>query len=326
MKVKLLSLTISAILTVVFGFIIIPILKRFKIGQPILGYVTEHEGKKGTPTMGGIIFILGAIVTFFIFNDEKSRLSTLAISVALGFLVVGFLDDFLKIKFSKNEGLTPIQKFAFQTIISLIASYFSFNSGLDFLYIPFFGGKFSLGALVILLNALVFVATVNSVNLTDGLDGLCASVSLVVFVALSVLIYIQTKNFPSYINAKEYNSLALFSLCMAGSMLGYLLFNVNKASVFMGDTGSLSIGGAISSIAVLSGNTLFIPFIGVFYLISTLSVIIQVAKFKRTGKRVFLMAPFHHHLQKKGFSEGKISFAYAFFTFIISAFSIICSL
>ncbi len=322
MKEYLLAFAFSAVFTVILGFLLIPLLKRFKIGQPILKYVSEHKGKSGTPTMGGILFILGSIIAFLIFNKSSSRLTNLTVAVTLGFCIVGFLDDFIKIKFKRNEGLTAMQKFVFQTVISLIASYFAYDTGLNFQYLPFTTVKIPLGLFVIFINALVFVATVNSVNLTDGLDGLCASVSSVVFIAFGVIILLQANQFSSFINLSEYGSLALYSFSLSGALLGYLVFNTNKASVFMGDTGSLSIGGALSTVAILSGNTFYIPILGVFYLVSTLSVIIQVVKFKRTGKRVFLMAPLHHHFQQKGYSEGKISYAYTFITLIISAFAV----
>ncbi|MBQ3235721.1 MAG: phospho-N-acetylmuramoyl-pentapeptide-transferase [Clostridia bacterium] len=323
MKTYLLAVIISALLTVFFGFILIPVLKRLKVGQPILKYVSEHKAKSGTATMGGILFVFSAIATYFIFSNGKSRLINLTVAITLGFLVIGFLDDFLKIKLKHNEGLTPAQKFTFQIVISLIASYFAFDTGLNFIYLPFTDIKLKLGVFVIPLSAIVFLATVNSVNLTDGLDGLCGSVSIVVFLALAVIIVLQAKVFPSYINDSEYKSISLFCVCMAGALLGYLVFNTNKASVFMGDTGSLAIGGALSTVATLSGNVLYIPIIGVFYLISTLSVIIQVIKFKRTGKRVFLMAPLHHHFQEKGHSESKIAYTYSFITLIISLLCIL---
>ncbi len=322
MKSHLLAFVFSAIFTVILGFLIIPLLRKLKIGQPILKFVSEHKGKSGTPTMGGTLFILGSAVAFFIFNEQNSRLTNLTLSVTLGFGIIGFLDDFIKIKLKRNEGLTPIQKFTFQTAISLIASYFAFDTGLNFQYLPFSSFKIPFGVFVIPINALVFVATVNSVNLTDGLDGLCASVSTIVFTALGVIILLQVGKFSSYINTSEYDSLALYCFAFSGALLGYLLFNTNKASVFMGDTGSLSIGGALSTIAILSGNTFYLPILGVFYMLSTISVIIQVAKFKRTGKRLFLMAPLHHHFQQKGYSESKISYVYTFITLIISAFAV----
>lgn len=324
MKTEVFGFIVSSIITLVIGYAFLPFLTKLKLKQPILKYVSEHEGKSGTPTMGGLFFIIGATFTFFIFNKNESRLANLTIAITLGFMLVGFFDDYLKIKYNHNEGLTAIQKLSFQLLVSIIASYFAYRSGLDFLYLPFTKLKVNLGLYVVFLNVFVFVATVNSVNLTDGLDGLCASVSLIVFLALAILIYIQSLKFEAnYINKAEYSSIILFSICLAGSLFAYLVFNTNKASVFMGDTGSLSLGGAISTISVLSGNTLFIPIIGVCYIISSVSVIIQVLYYKKTKKRVFLMAPIHHHFQEKGYSEGKISYVYSFVTIILSLISIV---
>ncbi len=324
MKTLIVGLLISAILTIITGFLVLPLLKKLKIGQPILKYVTEHKSKSGTPTMGGVFFVLSATAVFLIFTSGRNRLGVLALAITIGFMAVGFIDDFLKIKLNRNEGLTALQKLLFQIGISLIASFFAYESGLDFLYLPFTDKKLSISYFSIPLNALVFVATVNSVNLTDGLDGLCGSVSLVFFLAMSVIIVLQIESYQSfYLIKEEYENLSLLSSCMAGAMVGYLLFNTSKASVFMGDTGSLAIGGAISSISIFSGNTLLIPVMGICYVLSSLSVIIQVVYYKKTNKRLFLMAPLHHHYQKLGFSEAKISYAYAVVTAVIGLATII---
>lgn len=324
MKTQVFCFVISSILTLFVGFAFLPFLRKLKLKQPILKYVGEHKSKSGTPTMGGLFFIVGGVFTFLIFNGVNDRLANLTIAITLGFMVVGFIDDFLKIKYKHNEGLSAIQKLVFQLLVSIIASYFAYQSGLDFLYLPFSKVKVSLGVYVIFLNVFVFIATVNSVNLTDGLDGLCASVSLFVLLAFAVLIILQSSVFEvAYVNQNEYLSLGLLSICLAGGLFGYLVFNTNRASIFMGDTGSLSLGGAISTIAVLSGNTLLIPVVGICYLFSSVSVIIQVLHYKKTKKRVFLMAPIHHHFQEKGYSEGKITFVYSFITALISLISIV---
>ena len=327
MKTSVLAGLISILLTVFLGFLILPFLKRLKIGQPILKYVEEHAKKSGTPTMGGLFFMIASTVLVFIFSSGKNRLGVLALSISLAFMLVGFIDDFIKIKFRKNEGLTARQKLTFQIVISLIASYFAYESGLDFLYLPFTAKKVTLGVFSIFVNALIFVATVNAVNLTDGLDGLCASVSAVYFTVIAIVILLQIKlNNELYVVITEYKNVSLYSIILAGSMLGYLLFNTQKASVFMGDTGSLAIGGAISSISIFTGNTLFIPVLGVCFVLSAITVIIQVLHYKRTKNRVFLMAPIHHHFQKLGYSEGKISYAYFLITLVLGLTVIICYL
>ncbi len=274
--------------------------------------------------MGGLFFVPIAILVFFLFTSGKNSLSVLTVAITAGFMLVGFIDDFLKIKLKRNEGLTALQKLLFQIAISIIASYFAFDSGLCFIYLPFTDKALNVGFFSIPINVIVFVATVNSVNLTDGLDGLCASTASVFLTAIAMLILLQINSSQaSYIIKDEYVNLSLFSICMVGALIGYLLFNTSKASVFMGDSGSLAIGGVISSVCIFSGNTLFIPILGVCFLFSSLSVIIQVFYFKKTGKRVFLMAPFHHHLQEKGYSENKIRYVYSLITALISLILIV---
>ena len=318
MREIILAVLVSAFLSVGCGFLFIPLLRKLKFGQPILKYVTKHKGKWGIPTMGGVIFLIPSVIAFFIFSKQDRWLATFVITVTLAFMVVGFLDDFLKIRSNKNEGLTPLQKILFQISISIIASVVAYRSGHDVLNLPFTKTNVKLGLFSIIFNVLVFIATVNSVNLTDGLDGLCASVSSVNLLYFGVLILLQLNAFNGiYINANEYHNLSLYAFSLLGGLLGYLLFNTSKASVFMGDTGSLALGGAISGLSIITGNALHVILIGVFYLLSSLSVIIQVLHFKRTGKRVFLMAPLHHHLEEKGYSENKISYFYSLVTFVI---------
>ena len=327
MKIFLIGALLSIIFTVVSGFLVLPILKKLKVGQPILKYVEQHVTKGGTPTMGGVFFILSSSLAFLIVKGENNRLSILALAITIAFMTVGFIDDFIKIKFKRNEGLTAIQKILFQTAISLIASFFAFESGIDFLYLPFSTKALNMGVFSILVNSFIFIATVNSVNLTDGLDGLCSSVSVVYFIAIAVIVYLQiNSSSATYIISAEYKNLSLYAVCIAGCLIGYLLFNTPKASVFMGDTGSLALGGAIASISIFSANSLYIPVIGVCFLASAVSVIIQVFYYKKTIKRVFLMAPIHHHFQMKGYLESKISFTYFFITLVISLLVIIAYL
>ncbi len=325
MKIYILAFLLATSFSVILGFILIPLLKKLKFGQPILKYVKEHNNKNGTPTMGGIFFILSTLFTYFIFSSDNDRLSIMAISITVGFGIVGFLDDFIKIKYKQNQGLTVIQKTVFMLAVSVIASCFSYYNGLNSVYIPFTLNLKYIGFFSIILNVFVFIATVNGANLTDGIDGLLSSVSVVIFLVFAILIFIQLNaNNNLYLQPLEYKNLILFSVCFAGALMGYLVFNTNKASVFMGDTGSLAIGGAISTIAIFSGNTLYVPILCITYALSVLSVIIQVLYFKFTkGKRVFLMSPLHHHYQKKGYSECKITYIYTLITLILGLISII---
>ena len=315
MKTYLLIFTISSIISAVLGKIFIPLLKKLKFGQTILSYVKEHKGKDGTPTMGGLFIVFSAIIAFFILSRKENYLSIVAISIVLAFMLVGFIDDFIKIKNKQNQGLTPLQKIIFQLLISLIASIFAYKNGFDFVYLPYTKTTLYLGVFSIILNSIVFISIVNGVNLIDGLDGLCSMVSMVVFILLGVIISLEIQfNSETYVFIEEYNNLSVLSISFAGALFGYLLYNVYKASVFMGDTGSLALGGGIGAISVFSGNSLYIPLVGIMFVLTAISVIIQVIYYKKTKKRVFLMAPLHHHLQHKGYSESKISFSYFFVT------------
>ena len=318
MKTFLLVFLLSSIISVLLGKIFIPLLIKLKFGQTILHYVKEHKGKDGTPTMGGLFIILSGIITFFILSRKDKYISIVAISIILAFMLVGFIDDFIKIKNKQNQGLTPLQKIIFQLLISLIASVFAYKNGFDFVYLPYMKSTLYLGVFSILLNAIVFISIVNGVNLIDGLDGLCSMVSMVVFIVLGIIISLEVQfNSETYVFTQEYKNLSILSISIAGALFGYLMFNVYKASVFMGDTGSLALGGGIGAISVFSGNSLYIPIIGVMFVLTAISVIIQVLYYKKTKKRIFLMAPLHHHLQHKGYSESKISFSYFFITTLI---------
>ena len=319
MKNSILAVIVSALLTIALGLITLPLLKKLKFNQTILEYVSEHKKKNGTPTMGGIFFTVSAVICALIFSTDTFNILTTSIAIILGFFAIGIIDDLLKIKNSQNLGLTAGQKLFFQISISIIASIYAYKSGLNFMYLPFTNKIVNLSFYSIIINVITFIATVNGVNLLDGLDGLCASVSSINFLALFFIISIQlATNGYLYIVESEYQNLKILSLVFFGATTAYLLFNTYKASVFMGDTGSLSLGGALSTIYIFSGNTLYIPIIGVFYLISALSVIIQVIYYKKTKKRVFLMAPYHHHLQQIGNSESKIAYVYTFITALIS--------
>lgn len=324
MKIYLLAFLISSVFAIGIGFIVIPILKKLKFGQNILNYVSEHNYKSGTPTMGGIIFLLAAIIAFCLLSGKERYLSLVCIVVGLCYMVVGFLDDFLKIKLKRNEGLSAIQKTIFELAIAIIISFFALSRGLTKIYIPFTCVVIDVGWWFIPLSIFIFLATTNSVNLTDGLDGLAGGISYIYFLSIGVIIMLQvSKNPDYYVNFHEYENISLLLFCLSGATLGYLLFNTHKASVFMGDTGSLSLGGFVAITAILSGNILFIPIIGITFVLSSISVILQVIYFKRTGKRIFLMAPLHHHFQHKGYGESKIAIGYKLVTLFLGLICII---
>ena len=313
----------SLALTFLSGLVFIPVLRKVKAGQPILKYVKEHEQKSGTPTMGGLFFILPLTVVFFIFGGGRTRVATVSVAIGLFYMLVGFLDDFLKIKLKHNEGLKPYQKIVFQTAIALLGGAFAYTNGLTALYIPFVKRTADIGVFIIFVVAAVFIALTNSVNLTDGLDGLCGGVSACYLLTVAALILLEQGFGGSYLKGEEIDGLVLLISVTFFAVIGFLIFNVPKAKVFMGDTGSLGLGGILGAVSVFSGNTLFIPVIGAAFVWSSLSVIIQVAHFKRTRKRVFLMAPFHHHLQMKGLIETQIGFYYSLITVIIGLITVI---
>ncbi len=324
MKRLLLAFVVTVGLSVVSGLIAIPLLKKLKAGQTVLKYVEEHKSKNGTPTMGGLFFITSSALGFLLFGGLYSKLALIVLCIGIGFMLVGFIDDLIKIKFHRNEGLTAIQKIVFQTSIALIAGVYCYLNGLTQFYLPFYRYKIELGSLSIILISLIFIATTNCVNLTDGLDGLAGGTTCVYLIFISLLILVQNQEYSNHlVEDSEYYQLIMLNVCLLGGLVGFLLFNVNRAKVFMGDTGSLSLGGFIAGISVFSQNSLFVPIIGVMFVVSGLSVIIQVLHYKRTKKRVFLMAPYHHHLQHKGFTETQIYYLYSFITCIMGVLSVI---
>ena len=309
---------VSLAASLICGFLTLPLLRRLKAGQP----VEAHKSKNGTPTMGGLFFIIPAVIMFFLFS--AGRIASVAAVIGLAFTCVGFIDDFVKIKFKKNDGLKAYQKIIFQTLISVVAGIFCYANGITVFHIPFAKTSVDLGAFTIPLVAIVFIAATNCVNLTDGLDGLAGTSCAAYLLWLTLLIGAQTVSMGHmYLEIQEYHALQTLAVSLVGALLGFLVFNTNKASVFMGDTGSLSLGGFIAAISIFSSNTFFIPIIGITFVLSGISVILQVAIYKRTKKRVFLMAPLHHHFQLKGYSESKITYLYMLVTLVCGALSVL---
>jgi len=312
--------------SLIFAPIIIAVTKKLKFGQNILGYVSEHNYKQGTPTMGGLIFILPTILISFIFLKPNYTVSLICLSVFLGYGIVGFLDDYIKIKFKQNLGLRPYQKILFQLLIALAVAIYIYKSQIieNAIYLPFSNSKLDLGLFVIPFVIILFLATTNSVNLTDGLDGLAGSVSLIVFVAISIIssFYLHSTGNLNQEYIIQMQNLNSISMCLSGGLFAFLVFNFYPAKIFMGDTGSLAIGGMLAVICAINGLSLYIPVIGIMFVWSAISVIVQVLHFKRTQKRAFLMAPFHHHLQHKGMHETKIVFIYIVITAMLSIITI----
>ena len=309
MKEIFIAVLCGFIASVLLLMLILPLLKRLKAGQYILGYVKEHEKKSGTPTMGGLAFICAIIIVGFCMLGFGGGEANLTIAVTAAFMVVGFLDDFLKIFHKKNEGLKPYQKIIFQTAIATVAALFCWFNGKTFLNVPFIGKSVDIGWGIIPLVIFIFTATVNCVNLTDGLDGLAGGTSCAYLLILGIMLCMS---------GVSYGVLCFIGI---GAVAAFLVFNTNKAAIFMGNTGSLALGGFISCLSVFSSNSLYIPLVGIMFVISGISVIVQVIYYKRTSKRVFLMAPIHHHFQMKGYTECKITYAYFALTCLVG---IIC--
>ncbi len=299
---------LSFFISMLFCLLLIPLLRKVKAGQNILSYVKEHKKKSGTPTMGGIAFLSAASLTALLFAHRTEKTFLVCLAIGVSYMIVGMLDDFLKMKHKQNLGLKAGQKLVFQTLIAIFAGIYCVRAGLTSFSVPFFKKSVSLSYGVIPASVFIFLATVNAVNLTDGLDGLAAGVSVPYFATFGILLVLQGGN----------TSLSLLCFCLVGALLAYLLFNVSPASVFMGDTGSLSLGGFAAALATLTGNALYIPLVGICFVFSVISVTMQVIYYKRTGgKRIFLMSPVHHHFQKKGYSESKIAYAYFALTFVM---------
>ena len=309
-----LTALISFVVAGIAGLFLIPLLHRLKFGQEIREEGPKwHEKKSGTPTMGGFIFILAFVITVFVMpfiNGNNVLVKDIAIisAAAISFGAIGFLDDYIKVILKRNLGLTAKQKFSLQVLVSLVFTSLIAGFGvIDMsVLIPFTGNYANIGYLVLPLDIVVMLATVNSVNLTDGLDGLAATVTVLVatFFALA---------------AEKIGNSAVFTVSAAivGALLGFLVYNKYPAKVFMGDTGSLFLGGLLSAMAVYMRNPFILLIVGFVYVAESLSVIIQVTYFKKTGKRIFKMSPIHHHFEMCGLSEKKIVLLFSAVTLVL---------
>lgn len=325
MNILFLSMSLSFFSALIFTPFLLKILNKMNAKQSILHYVQAHKSKEGTPTLGGLIFIFGIIFSSFFLFTNNNQLALISLMVMLGYGLLGFLDDFLKIKYKHNLGLRAYQKALGQLGIAIIISIYAYSSNFvgSEIYIPFLNTYLDLGFWIIPFTIFVFIAVTNSVNLTDGLDGLAGWTSLVFFISFGIFLYLyvqnQINNGLSLLMQNEYQNLLVLIFATIGGLLAFLIFNSHPAKIFMGDTGSLAIGGLISVITLFTQSMLLIPLLYTVILISSLSVIIQVFHFKRTKRRVFLMAPYHHHLEKKGLNENKIVAIYIITTIIINA-------
>ena len=288
-------------LTVGSGDLLLPILRALKAGQSIRDVgPTWHTNKAGTPMMGGLMFIFATVICLLVSIPGMEDFSVFyVLALGLCFGLVGFLDDFFKAKFKRNLGLTSIQKALLQMAVSAIYLYLLYKQGtlVTYIYIPFVNVSFHIHPLLYIFFAMfVMVGCVNAVNLNDGVDGLCGSVTIPVMVFFTAAAVLMKKM-----------DLALLPACLVGGLAAYLFYNWHPAKVFMGDTGSLFLGGIICGLAFALNMPLILILVGLVYIVETLSVILQVGYFKLThGKRLFKMAPIHHHFEMCGWKEVKI--------------------
>lgn len=320
-----LAIVIAAVITGLLGYFMVPFLHKIKFGQTIREVGPSwHKNKQGTPTMGGIMFIIGSSVAAviciaFLWLNGGAETQLMFVKVmagalmAVGFGIVGFLDDYISIKKHRNLGLTEIQKLILQFVI--VGAYLlsvALAGGTTETVIPFLGSV-DLGFFYYILAAVFIVGMVNAVNFTDGIDGLNTSVTLVVALVFSVIAMLLNRV-----------GLSLYAAAIVGAMIGFLFWNANPAKVFMGDTGSLFLGGAVCALAFGVNMPILLILIGIIYIVEILSVVLQVTYFKIShGKRIFKMAPIHHHFEMCGWNENKICFVFSGVTLLAGIIGIL---
>lgn len=323
-----LAIVIAAVITGLLGYFMVPFLHKIKFGQTIREVGPSwHKNKQGTPTMGGIMFIIGSSVAAviciaFLWLNGGAETQLMLVKVvagalmAVGFGIVGFLDDYISIKKHRNLGLTEIQKLILQFII--VGAYLlsvALAGGTTETVIPFLGSV-DLGFFYYILAAVFIVGMVNAVNFTDGIDGLNTSVTLVVALVFSVIAMLLNRV-----------GLSLYAAAIVGAMIGFLFWNANPAKVFMGDTGSLFLGGAVCALAFGVDMPILLILIGIIYIVEILSVVLQVTYFKIShGKRIFKMAPIHHHFEMCGWNENKICFVFSGVTLLAGIIGVLLAM
>lgn len=302
LKALTITTIFSFLLIMLMGPFLIPVLHKMKFGQTIRDDGPQsHLKKNGTPTMGGIMITIAIIIPTLIMTGIKSDI-LMALLCMVGFGAVGFFDDYVKINKERSLGLTPMQKIILQVALSFILvlyRYFNIGDGIQFI-VPFTHSGINIGLLYIPFMTVVILGIVNAVNLTDGLDGLASGITSIVSIFFILFASMVAKNI-------DISQMAAATL---GACVGFLWFNVNPAKIFMGDMGSMALGGAVTSFALFTNSVLAIPIVGGIYFAEALSVIIQVLYFKKTKKRIFKMAPLHHHYEQCGWPETKVVFIF----------------
>jgi len=307
---SLFALMIGFIIAVILGLILIPVLRKMKIGQRISIYVEKtHKQKEGTPTMGGLIFLIATLAaTLLLLLLGKIEYSTnllIVLFVMVGYALIGFIDDFISIRNKRNKGLTELQKLFLQFLVALVF-FFLFHqtemadgSSITVIENTFLGIKIDLGWMYGVFILFMLVGSSNAVNLTDGLDGLAGGLSAIAILSFGILAWDSAF-------LEGYQDIAVFCFVLAGAVIGFLVFNTHPSKVFMGDTGSLSLGAVLATVAILTRHELILIVIGGVFVIETLASIIQIISVKYFHKKIFLMAPLHHHFEKLGWKEPDI--------------------
>ena len=319
---SLFALMIGFIMSTIFGAFLIPILKKIKAGQRINVYVDAHKSKAGTPTMGGFIFIIPCLITVLIllFTDKMEYSVNLFIIlfVMLSYALIGFLDDYISLKNNTNKGLTQVQKLFLQFIVAFVfyIMFRHFGGGDPVLRVTLFNLEWELNWFYGLFILFLLVGTSNAVNLTDGLDGLSGGLSAIAFLAYGLI------SWGSYW-IQGYQDIGIFCFILVGCIMGFLVYNSHPAKVFMGDTGSLSLGATLATVAILTSHEFSLALIGGIFVIETLSVIIQKFSVVIFKKRIFLMSPIHHHFERLGWTEGDIVKLFWIGGFILSLLALI---
>jgi len=319
---SILGLTLGFVLAIVVGLILIPVLRNLKAGQSVSRLINKrHLKKEGTPTIGGLIFIIPPIIAIIALAMRGSVVISsnliIVIFVFLAYGLLGFIDDFLKIKYHNNDGLSVITKFIAQLFIAVVFyTIYKHNGGTTDLEISLFGIKWSLGWFYGVFILFLLVGTTNAVNITDGLDGLCGGLSVMAFLAYGVISWGS-----NWIDG--YEGMAIFCFVLVGALLGFLLFNSHPAKVFMGDTGSLALGGALATVAILTHHEMSLALIGGVFVIDTLSSLIQIIAIRKFHKKIFLKAPIHHHFEELGWEETDIVKVFWTVGFLLAMFGVV---
>ena len=317
-----LAVMIGFIVSVLFGIFFVPFLKKRKARQVTSKFVEAHKSKSGTPTMGGLLFYISTIITILtLFFTRKMNISTnllIVLFVFFGYGLIGFIDDFMKVKYHSNEkGLSRIQKLVGQILIAILFFYLYIKDGSDpTIEVAALNIKINLGFMYGFFILFMLVGTSNAVNLTDGLDGLAGGLSAIAFLVYGMIAW----NSP-YLSGND--DIAVFCFILVGGLLGFLVFNAHPAKIFMGDTGSLALGGTLATVAILTHRELSLVMIGGVFVIETLSVILQILSVKLRGKKLFPMTPIHHTFEKLGWAETDIVRLFYVIGFILGAGAIV---